>query len=388
MTEFIRLFIKDTDSAESRQKAGVLSGITGLICNALLFVLKLTVGTVIGSVAVISDAFNNLSDMGSTLVTLFGIKFSGKRADRDHPFGHGRFEYISALIVSFIILSVGLELLKTSFSEVISPSSTGNASFLLIGLLALSLPVKLFMMALNFKLGKLTSSAPLTAAAVDSRNDCISTGAVILSALVDSLNVLPFKIDGFMGIAVSLLIMWSGFSVARDTVNLLLGSAPDRETVDKIRKLLLEAPEITGFHDLIIHDYGPGRIFASVHAEISENSDIVAVHEVIDEREKIIYRETGCEITVHMDPVSDSTPETVTIKQCISSFISDLPFSADFHDLRITRGKDNVNVIFDIVFPPEISKSVSEKTVTDLSNAVCALDKRYCTVIQVDTAYI
>lgn len=383
---FIGLLKENNEQA--RQKAGVLSGITGLVCNALLFALKLTVGTVIGSVAVVSDAFNNLSDMGSTLVSLFGIKLSTKRADRDHPFGHGRFEYISALIVSFIILSVGLELLKTSFAEILSPSpSNESVNFLLIGLLALSLPVKLFMMALNFKLGKLTSSAPLTATAIDSRNDCISTLAVILSAIVDSLNILPFKIDGYMGTAVSLLIMWSGFSVAKDTVNLLLGSAPDGETVEKIRALLLEAPEITGFHDLIIHDYGPGRIFASVHAEISENSDIVAVHEIIDEREKIIYRETGCEITVHMDPVSDSTPEMVTIKQCISSFISDLPFSASFHDLRITRGKDNVNVIFDVVFPPEISKSVSDKAVKDLSSAICALDKRYSAVIQVDTAY-
>lgn len=381
---FINFFIKDSKAPSFREDAGILSGITGIILNAFLFALKLTVGSIMGSVAVISDGFNNLSDMGSTAVTLVGIKLSSKRPDRDHPFGHGRFEYISALIVSFIIMSVGLELLRTSFDKIFSPDPVKATNWLLIGLLFISIPVKLFMMGLNMNLGRRCDSEPLLAAAVDSRNDCIATGAVILSATVDSLNILPVSIDGYAGAAVSLFILWSGFGVAKDTVALILGKAPDPETVKKIRSILLETPEIQGLHDLIVHDYGPGRQFVTVHAEVSDKCDLVAIHEIIDSTEKRVFRETGCETTIHMDPVCDDSPELEAIKNRISTSFSELKINGTFHDLRMTNGKENINVIFDAVFPADLSPEKTRLAADKIAADIKSLDSRYNAVIQID----
>ena len=380
---FINRFIKE-DTPAFRQDAGILSGITGIILNACLFALKLTIGSLMGSVAVISDGFNNLSDMGSTAVALAGIKLSGKRPDRDHPFGHGRFEYISALIVSFIIMSVGLELLRTSFDKILSPAPAQGANWLLTGLLFISIPVKLFMMGLNLNLGRRCSSEPLLAAAVDSRNDCIATGAVILSAIIDSLNILPVSIDGYAGAAVSLFILWSGFGVAKDTVALLLGKAPDPETVKNIRRILLETPEIQGLHDLIVHDYGPGRQFVTVHAEVSDKSDLVAIHEIIDSTEKRVFKETGCEITIHMDPVCAESPELEAIKCRISESFKELNINGTFHDLRMTNGKENINVIFDAVFPADLAPEKTRLAADKIAADIKSLDSRYNAVIQID----
>ncbi len=387
----LRLFVKDHENVSDplvRSRYGLLSGITGIICNMLLFVLKLTVGGMIGSVAVISDAFNNLSDMGSTVISVVGIRLANRKPDRDHPFGHGRFEYVSALIVSFIIMLVGVELFKTSFDKIIHPTQAESVNWLMIALLSVSLPIKLFMYGYNSFFGKKISSETLHATALDSRNDCIATGAVILSAMIDGLHVLPFVIDGYAGAAVSLLIMYAGFGVAKDTVGLLLGKAPDKETVMLIRQKLSETPEIIDIHDLIIHDYGPGRLFASVHAEISDTADIVAAHEAIDAAEQAIFRETGCELTIHMDPVSTDNPLLENVKNCIHETLEKQNGSMKFHDLRMTDGVNSINIIFDVVMPFEVSDECAAETVKMLKENIAALDARYRCVIQIDRDFV
>ncbi len=360
----------------------------GIICNLLLFIIKLSVGIMINSVAVISDAFNNFSDMGSTVVSVAGIRLSNMKPDREHPFGHGRFEYISALIVSFIIMLVGFELLKSSGEKIFNPVPASDINWLLIALLAISIPVKLFMFGMNNFLGKRISSPALIASAIDSRNDCFATGVVILSAIIDGLKILPFSIDGYMGIVVSLLIMYAGFSVAKDTIGLLLGKAPEKETVDQIHNLLLETNEIIDIHDLIVHDYGPGRLFASVHAEVKEDADIVAAHEAIDKAEKHIFDITGCEITIHMDPICTDNPILINVKNLVNNIFEQENLDWSIHDLRMTDGENNINVIFDMV----VSFNAKDEEILRLTNlikdAIKKEDKRFSVVIQIDRDFV
>lgn len=384
----LKLFVKDYQNVskpEVRTRYGILSGVCGIICNVILFTLKLSIGLFLQSVAVISDAFNNLTDLGTTVVTLAGVKLSSLKPDRDHPFGHGRFEYISALIVSFIIMLVGFELAKSSFEKVLSPTEAAAINWLAIILLTLSLPIKFFMYGYNKKFGKAIDSAPLLAAATDSLNDCIATSAVIVCTIIDSLKLLPFALDGFVGCAVSILIMLSGFSIAKETVNLLLGKAPDQELVCNISNILLESESIIDIHDLIVHDYGPGRVFASVHAEISDTDDIVAAHEAIDKVEKDIFNRLGCEITVHLDPVQQNNEKLAQIKQTLTEFLKDK--DASFHDVRMTDGQENINVIFDIAVPFELTEKDVEALKTELKKLLKQIDQRYSAAIQIDRQY-
>ncbi len=386
-----KLFIKNyknTSDNAVRQRYGVFSGFLGIICNLLLFILKISVGAVIGSVAVISDAFNNFSDMGSTIVSVIGIKLSNKKPDRDHPFGHGRFEYVSALIVSFLIMLVGFELLKSSFSKILNPAPLSTVNWLLTGILAISIPVKLFMWGMNRYLGKSISSPALLATAQDSLNDSVATSAVIIATIIDSLKILPFTVDGYVGALVSLMIMYAGFGVAKDTVGLLLGKAPEEETVEEIRRLLTEAPEIIDVHDLIVHDYGPGRLFASVHAEVRDDADFIAAHEIIDATEKHIFNVTGCEISIHMDPVSTDNEILISIKEQVYAVFKECDCTWSIHDLRMTDGESNINIIFDMVVPFEAS-SESIRSMTDkLKAAITAMDERFSVVIQIDRAFV
>lgn len=379
---------KETGNNLIRQKYGFLSGFMGIICNLLLFAIKLTVGIMINSVAVISDAFNNFSDMGSTVVSVAGIKLSNMKPDREHPFGHGRFEYISALIVSFIIMLVGFELLKSSGEKIFNPAPANDINWLLIALLAISIPVKLFMFGMNNFLGKAISSPALIASAIDSRNDCFATGAVIVGTIIDGLKILPFTIDGYMGAIVSLLIMYAGFSVAKDTIGLLLGKAPEKETVEQIHNLLLETPEIIDIHDLIVHDYGPGRLFASVHAEVKEDADIVAAHEAIDKVEKHIFDVTGCEITIHMDPVCTDNPMLINVKNLVNNIFKEENLTWSIHDLRMTDGEQNINIIFDMVVSFEAKQEEIERVTLLLKDAIKQADKRFSVVIQIDRDFV
>lgn len=383
----LKKFVKDSENvndANVRRQYGLLSGIIGIICNIVLFAVKLSVGVIINSVAVISDAFNNLSDMTTTVISIFGIRLSGKKPDKDHPYGHGRMEYISALIVSFLIMIVGFELLKSSVTSIFNPTETSGVNFLTVAFLVLSIPVKFFMYGCNKFLGKKINSSVLLATAVDSLNDCISTGAVIISAVVDGLGLLPFRIDGYVGALVSLLIMKAGFDVAKDTIDRLLGQSPDESLLNSIRETLLQTPEIVDIHDLIAHDYGPGRCFASVHAEVSSDSDIVAAHEAIDAVEKAIYENLGCSLTIHLDPIETNCPEIMEIKNRIINSLYESNVSWRFHDVRITRGEKNSNVIFDLVVPYEIEKDTYEKVIIKLKDDIKKINSIYNCVIQID----
>ena len=384
----LKLFVKDHNNVTDpnvRQRYGLFSGALGILCNLLLFVLKMTVGLLIGSMAVISDAFNNLSDMGSTVISMAGIKLSNRKPDRDHPFGHGRFEYVSALIVSFLILLVGFELFKSAVDKILHPEEAAPLNWLLIGLLALSLPMKLFMFGYNRYFGKKIDSAPLLATALDSRNDCFSTGAVILSAIIDGLHFLPFVIDGFVSALVSLLIMWAGFSMAKKTTDLLLGQPPEKETVQALEAQLLATPGVLDIHDLLVHNYGPGRLFASVHAEVPDDADIVEMHEQIDKTEKRILRDLGYEITIHMDPVSVNNTMLTPIKEKLKELTAENGFL--FHDLRMTDGKEHINIIFDLSMPFGFTAEEEAASVRKIRDGLKALDERYTVVINVDHDY-
>ena len=387
---FLNRFVKNSENVKDpvvRRQYGMLSGVFGIICNVLLFVIKLSVGLAISSVAVISDAVNNLSDMTSTVVSMLGLRLSGKKPDKDHPYGHGRSEYISALIVSFIIVLVGFEVLKSSVVSIINPAEDSSISLLTIVFLLISIPVKFFMYGFNKFLGKKAESDVLLATAADSLNDCISTGAVILSAIVDGLNILPFRIDGYVGAVVSLLIMKTGYDIARATIDRLLGQTPDEELLKNIRETVLSAPEIVDIHDLIAHDYGPGRCFASIHAEVEAKSDIVAAHEAIDAVEKEVYNNLGCTLTIHLDPVETNCPETSDIKNRIITSLYESNVSWRFHDVRITRGEKNSNVIFDLVVPYEVEAEQTEAVISKLKDDIKSLNCIYSCVIQIDRSF-
>ena len=383
----LKRFVKDYENVSDpavRRSYGMLSGVLGIICNVLLFGVKISVGFLMNSVAVISDAFNNLSDMTATVVSMLGIRLSGKKPDKDHPYGHGRFEYISALIVSFLIMLVGFELLKSAVDSIFNPTESTSLNVLTVVLLILSIPVKFFMYGYNKYMGKKISSNVLLATAADSLNDCISTAAVIVSAIVDGFGLLPFKIDGYVGAAVSVLIMKAGFEIAKDTVNDLLGQAPDEEILRDLRETVLSVPEIVDIHDLIAHDYGPGRMFASLHAEVSADSDIVAAHEAIDAVEKVVYENLGCTLTIHLDPVEVDNEELNEIKDRILHSLYESNVSWRFHDVRMTRGVKNMNVIFDLVVPYEVSDEKTEAVIGKLKTDVAAINSIYNCVIQID----
>ncbi len=386
----LKMFVRDHEKVNDpkvRRDYGMFSGIIGMICNIVLFALKISVGFVLNSVAVISDAFNNLSDMTSTIISMFGIRLSGKKPDKDHPYGHGRFEYISALIVSFLIMLVGFELLKSSVSSIFDQTEAPAINYITIILLTLSIPVKFFMYGCNKYLGKKINSSVLLATAADSLNDCISTGAVIVSTIIDGLHVLPFRIDGYVGAIVSVLIMKAGFEVAKDTIDRLLGQAPDEELLKELKSIVLSVPEIVDVHDLIAHDYGPGRCFASIHAEVSSKSDIVSAHEAIDAVEKEVYNKLDCSLTIHLDPIETDCTETKEIKDRIIKSLYESNVSWRFHDVRITRGEKNINVIFDIVVPYGIEQPQVESVISKLKNDIKTLNCIYNCVIQIDRSF-
>lgn len=383
----IRRFIPDYANVEDqkvRERYGVLGGTLGILCNALLFAVKLAIGALMNSIAIISDAFNNLSDMGSSLVAIIGAKMSNRRPDREHPFGHGRIEYISSLIVSFIIMLVGLELLRSSFDKLLHPEAV-EFSWLLVGILCLSMLVKVWMFLYNRYLGRAIDSTVLVATAFDSLNDVYATGAVVLSTIVGYF--FNFPIDGAIGLAVSALVIYTGFGIAKDTIGVLLGTPPSPELVKALEAEVMAGEGIVGVHDLIVHDYGPGRIMASVHAEVPDNADIVRVHEVIDAIEQKIYRDLDVHIVIHMDPISVNNERTDSIRSTVLEVVTGINKDFTIHDFRLTDGENRINLIFDLVVPCEMTQEERDKTVALIGQRLAEKDSRYRTVIQVDNAY-
>lgn len=353
----IRKFIRNHENVTDRKVREaylVLSGTLGIICNLILFITKLSVGLFINSIAVISDAFNNLTDLGSSLVSILGAKLSNKPPDKDHPYGHGRFEYIASLVVAFIIFSVGIELLTTSYHKVMDPEPvTFNTISLII--LILSVFIKLWMFAYNSYIAGRINSSINRAVAYDSLNDGLATSLVIITMIIGTYVSLP--IDGAVGIIISLLILYSGFSVAKDTVSLLLGSAPDPDLVDRINQLAGSARHVIGTHDLEVHDYGPSRVIASIHVEVPDTMNIVEVHASIDTLENVIVEELGIDITVHMDPISTDTEKIARVKRDVEECLSQADMQIAIHKFRIAQAENKINVIFDIGIPQQIPPS-------------------------------
>jgi len=350
----LKLFVKnhtDTENPAVRTQYGKLAGWVGIVCNLLLFTGKLIVGTLSGSVSITADAVNNLSDASSSIVTLIGFKLAAKPADDEHPFGHDRFEYISGLVVSALILLIGAELVKSSVTKILHPAPI-EFSPVIAAVLVASILLKLWMALFNRRLGSLIRSATLTATSADSRNDVITTAAVLVACLVGKFT--GWLIDGYAGLAVALFILYSGVGIAKSTIDPLLGEAPDEELVHALARDILAHSKVLGIHDLIVHDYGPGRRFASVHVEIDSRDDVLASHELIDDIEHEIKRRHNVELVIHYDPVVTNDAELNEAKARVESALHEIDPRLALHDFRMVRGSGHTNLIFDLVVPHEL----------------------------------
>ena len=376
----------DSHSPELRTRLTMFAGILGILCNLFLFVLKLVIGLICGSVAITSDAFNNLSDAGSSLIAAISARLAGQKPDAEHPWGHGRLEYIASLIVSFLILFVGAELLRSSFSGLFSASAPAFSPIALI-LLGASVLVKLWMWSYNRYIASLTDAAVLRAAAADSLGDALSSSVVILSAVVGMLLPIRIPLDAIMGMLVSLMILRCGWSIAKETVDLLLGTPADKETTDALAEILLSGDGIIGYHDLLVHDYGPGRKFASVHAEISDKADICHAHEVVDALEVRIYNELGITAVIHTDPVTVGNAYVDGLRASVAELITEINPALSMHDFRITDGENRINLIFDLLVPFSVTAEECAAAVEEIRRRVTELDPRFRTVIKIDTDY-
>ncbi len=370
-----------TCDSSVRMAYGKLAGLLGIVGNFLLFALKLLAGILGGSVAVLTDAFNNLSDMGSSVVSLIGTTAAGRHADEEHPFGHGRFEYVASLIVSFIIILVGFELLKTSAAKIFHYEPL-TFSWLSVGILLFSIVAKLWLSFANRHIGNKIQSVVILAAAQDSLNDVYATGAVLVSMFLGLFIKAP--IDGIMGVIISVLIMFTGYGIARDTITILLGTSPDPLMAEEICRMILEPECISGVHDLIIHDYGPGRCMASVHAEVPEDGDIVHIHEIIDEIEKKIQKELGVHVVIHMDPISVSDERICATRSLVMSCVQGLNPAFSIHDFRMTDGAHCINLIFDLEVPFDILPAEREQLAGRINAILKEKDPRYNAVVQVE----
>ena len=380
----IRLFIRDAENtrdARVREQYGVLSGAVGIACNVFLFILKVVIGLVTGSISIAADAFNNLSDGLSCLISIVGFKVSGKAPDAKHPFGYGRTEYIAGLVVAFIIVLVGFEFFKTSIDRILHPAPVAFSVVLAV-ILAVSMLVKLWMGSFNVQIGRRIDSPVLMAAGQDSRNDMITTGVVILGMVAGQFTTLP--VDGYVGVLVALFIIWAGFGIARDTVAPLLGEAADPEIAESIEKLVLESDYIVGVHDLIIHNYGAGRSLASVHAEVPSDSDFVAVHEVIDEAEKRVWQQTGVYLVIHMDPIDVNNEHVAALREQVDAALREIDESLSMHDFRVVDGERQINLIFDVVVPFSYDNDAKRNLMMTIRDKLKEIDYRYNPVVTFD----
>ena len=386
MTNFLlRRFVPDyqnTADPAVREKYGNLAGIVGIICNVLLFVGKLLAGTLCGSVSVTADAVNNLSDASSSLVTLLGFRLAARPADEKHPYGHARMEYLSGLAVAVMILVIGVELVKSSVQKILHPEAV-EFSVLTAAVLTGSILLKLWMALFDRKLGRKISSAALIAAAADSRSDVIATGAVLLACVIGRLTGL--MIDGWAGLLVALFILWSGVGVVKDTVDPLLGAKPDEALVRAIAYLMTSHVDILGFHDLMVHDYGPGRRFASVHAEIDHRIDPLIAHEILDEIERQAKRELHVDLVIHYDPIVTDDPEIAAVRTRVLQIMHGLDPRLSLHDFRMVSGSHHVNVIFDMVIPPEDAQT-AEQLRRQIEAQLQDGKKTYHLIVTFDTA--
>ena len=384
-----RIFIKHYKNYESRavrSSYGVLCGGFGIFLNILLFIGKFLAGTLAKSVSITADAFNNLADAGSSIITLLGFRLARQKPDTKHPFGHGRIEYIAGLLVSAAIILMGFELAKSSISKIISPEPI-EFSVLTAAILVCSILVKLYMVFYNKSIGKKIKSATLGATSLDSCSDCIATSVVLVSSLIA--HFFKINIDGYCGVLVAAFVIYSGIRALQETITPLLGQAPDREFIERIQKLIEEFPEITGIHDLIVHDYGPGRLMISLHAEmpVYEDSDIFAMHDIIDNAERLLSKELECLVTIHLDPTRSNDEKVAELKAKTVNVLHRISPELSLHDFRVVPGPTHTNLIFDVVIPFDLKLKEDEIT-EKLNSAVSEWDDaKYYVVVSFDRPY-
>ncbi len=389
MTEFlVRHFVKDHEETEKvsvRTAYGVLASMVGIFCNVFLFAVKWLIGFFLQSISVMADAFNNLSDAGGSIISLVGVKMAEKPADKDHPFGHGRIEYIAALVVAFLVLEVGFTFFKDAVGKIREPEDM-RFQVVSIVILVLSVGVKLWLSLFDRKLGKRIDSKVLLASATDAIGDVITTSATIASVLF--WRITGLNIDGFVGLGVSLVIMWAGVGIARDTLEPLIGEPVSREEYEKITRFVEGYTGILGSHDLIVHNYGPGRSMASIHAEVPNDADIEESHEIIDRIERDAVKNLGIFLVIHMDPVETRDAQVLAVKKQVEQILDAVDGNVSIHDFRMVDGKEQINLIFDMVVPYEYD----DKKQADLRRTVEKLlhvaDPRYQCVITVERSYI
>lgn len=365
---------------DERSYYGTLCSATGIGLNILLFILKFTIGTISGALSVTADGLNNLSDSGSSLITIFGFKLAGKKPDPKHPFGHGRIEYMSGLAVSILIVVMGIEALKSGISAIITPEIPEIRPVVFISL-GVSILVKIYMFLYNRKYGKQYNSGAMLATATDSLTDCISTSVVIICMAVTAFT--GFNIDGYCSSAVALLIIWAGLKSAYETIQPLLGQPPEPEFIQSIKDVVLRDSHILGIHDLIVHDYGPGRRMISLHAEVPADGDILELHDIIDNIEAAISEELNTFAVIHMDPIENKDEDTLALKEKVALIISDIDPVLNFHDFRVVKGQTHTNLIFDILVPFKYKYS-DEDLINRITSSVNQLSEKYRCVINID----
>ena len=386
LTLLEKFFIKDKDDTQSpatRHAYGMLCSTLGIFLNILLFALKLFAGLLSGSIAITADAINNLSDAGSSIITLIGFQLAAQKPDSDHPFGHGRMEYLSGLFVAIIILFMGVELIQSSIQKIIHPQ-TLSFSPIIVLILLVSILVKCYMAYYNHKIGKKINSAAMTATATDSLSDTLSTFVVLLATLVSYFTAL--SIDGYCGVFVGLFILFAGINAAKDTINPLLGTAPEPEFVEQIENIVMSDDLIIGIHDLIVHNYGPGRTLISLHAEVPADGDLLEMHDAIDLIEHRLHNELMCQAVIHMDPVCLHDQLTNELKETVLSLLNEIDPVLTMHDFRIVTGPTHTNLIFDVVTPYRYKYSDEELNKL-ITNKIREHNINYYAVIEIDKKY-
>ena len=388
MTNFlIRKFIKNyknVNNSHVRENYGELGSIIGIIANAILSVSKISIGTIFNSVSIMADGVNNLSDTGSSVITLIGFKLAGKPADRDHPFGHARLEYISGLVVSFAILFLGLQLVKTSFDKIINPEPL-EFSIIMIVVLAFSIVVKLWLYYFNGKLGDEISSATMKVTSMDSRNDVITTSVILAAILISK--VTGLQIDGYMGVVVALFIIYSGVNILKDILNPLLGELPNNQVIEEIENKIMEYDGIINIHDLVVHNYGPNRYFATVHAEVDAKEDILISHDLIDNIERDFLEDLDINLVIHLDPVITDDKEIDELRNITHNILKSINGNLSMHDFRVVKGTTHTNLIFDVVVPLD-HEIKTDELVYKIDELIKAENETYYAVITIDINYM
>lgn len=377
--------MKKIEDAKEREKYGLASGYLGIVLNLFLFGFKLFAGIISGSISIVSDSLNNLSDGGSSIITMVGFKLAGQKADSEHPYGHGRMEYIAGFGISAIIIAMGLNLIKESITKIIHPDELSLSPIVLI-ILIVSILVKCVMALYNFRIGSMIDSATVKATAKDSLSDCFATAMVLISSIIYYLK--GINVDGICGCIVALFVLYAGYSSLRESINPLLGTPPEKEFIDEIENIVVNFDEnIVGIHDIMVHDYGPGRKIISLHAEVPSDGDILEIHDVVDRLEKTLDKKLNCLTTIHMDPIATSDPRVKELKHTVAKLAASIFPEITVHDFRVVWGNTHTNMMFDVVIP--FTCKMSDKEVIDrIRNLVYEnIGKEYLCVIEIDRSY-